>query len=157
MSNENSKPTKQDFISVFSALAEALGNYNDTAADGDRGSDNSGLFFHLWGDGSGRSGQLHFSTEDEQTLLRFDDFEALATWAIDYIGGETPTKPTLTTKQWVEAKQRFDRVRQSYLDLEGVPGVNSTIALRMVFDPIALRYNSGERTHELYDAMRSVK
>lgn len=58
---------------------------------------------------------------------------------------------------WDHAKAHFDEVRQQYLDLEGVPGVNTTLALRLTFDPLAKRYNAGERTQALYDAMLGVQ
>lgn len=63
----------------------------------------------------------------------------------------------MTEQDWVEAKKRFDSVRQQYLDLQGVPGVNTTLALRMFFEPLAKRYNSGERTDDLYDEMCGVE
>jgi len=43
------------------------------------------------------------------------------------------------------------------MDLEGIPGVNISMALRFTFDPLARRYNSGERTPELYEEMISVE
>jgi len=56
---------------------------------------------------------------------------------------------------WKKAKDHFDVVRKQYEDLEGVPGVDTTMALRLSFDPLAVRYNRGERTQELYDEMMS--
>ena len=58
---------------------------------------------------------------------------------------------------WEKAKAHFDEVRQVYQDMEGAPGVNTTIALRAVFDRLARRYNAGERTQELHDEMMSVE
>lgn len=66
---------------------------------------------------------------------------------------ETP----ITADDWKKAKERFDTVRSQYQELEGVPGVNTTFALRAVFDPISKRYDSGERTKALYDEMISVE
>jgi hypothetical protein len=60
-------------------------------------------------------------------------------------------------ERWRDAKAHFDRVRQLYQDLEGTPGVNTSIALRVVFDPMARRYNAGERTMELLEALEGVK
>ena len=54
---------------------------------------------------------------------------------------------------WEKAKKNFDEVRQTYQDLEGLPGINTTLALRGVFDSLAKRYNNEERTQELYDEM----
>ena len=58
---------------------------------------------------------------------------------------------------WNKAKKHFDYIRQQYLDLEGVAMVNTTMALRIGFDPLAKRYNSGERTEELYEKMLAVE
>ena len=58
---------------------------------------------------------------------------------------------------WTKAKAHFDDIRGQYQALEGMPGVNTTIALRMVFDPLAKRYNARERTQELYEEMLSVE
>lgn len=60
-------------------------------------------------------------------------------------------------KDWDAAKRHFDRVRQIYQDMEGIPGVNTTLALRLTFDPLAKRYNAGERTPELYADMMEVE
>lgn len=57
---------------------------------------------------------------------------------------------------WGKAKKHFDEVRKQYLDLEGLSGVNTTFALRITFDPLAKRYNSGERTEDLYKGMMEV-
>lgn len=58
---------------------------------------------------------------------------------------------------WDKAKEHFDTIRKDYQDLEGLPGVNTSLALRIVFDPLAKRYNAGERSQELYDAMMQVE
>ncbi len=58
---------------------------------------------------------------------------------------------------WDKAKNHFDEYRKIYQDMEGTPGVNATFALRFTFDPLARRYNSGERTQELYEAMMDVE
>ena len=63
----------------------------------------------------------------------------------------------LTEQDWAAAKTHFDTVRGLYQDMEGTPGVNTTLALRVTFDPLAHRYNRGERTRELFDEMRSVE
>ena len=59
--------------------------------------------------------------------------------------------------EWNTAKTHFDEIRQQYMDLEGTPGVNTTMALRLTFDPLSKRFNSGERTQELYDEMINVE
>lgn len=58
---------------------------------------------------------------------------------------------------WEKAKKHFDEVREQYQELEGMPGVNTTLALRLVFDKLAIRYNNGERSQELYIELCSVK
>ena len=55
------------------------------------------------------------------------------------------------------AKAHFDDVRKQYEDLEGVAGLNTTFALRVTFDPLAKRFNAGERTEDLFSAMMSVE
>jgi hypothetical protein len=57
---------------------------------------------------------------------------------------------------WEKVKQHFDEIRSMYQEMEGRPGVNTSMALRFTFDPLARRYNSGERTPELYDEMAEV-
>jgi hypothetical protein len=58
---------------------------------------------------------------------------------------------------WDKAKQHFDSVRKLYQELEGTPGINTTLALRLVFDPLAKRFNAGERTQELYEELLGVE
>ena len=55
------------------------------------------------------------------------------------------------------AKAHFDKVRKEYEDLEGVAGVNTTLALRLTFDTLAKRYNCGERTEDLYKGLLAVE
>lgn len=64
---------------------------------------------------------------------------------------------TLSDDDWAEAKKNFDGVRQQYQEMEGMPGVNTTLALRITFDPLAVRYNNGERSEDLYHAMMAVE
>lgn len=61
-----------------------------------------------------------------------------------------------TELDWNEEKSHFDAVRQIYQDLEGLTGANTTAALRIVFDPLAKRYNAGERSAELFEKMMDV-
>lgn len=65
--------------------------------------------------------------------------------------------PTSTELDWEKAKAHFDLRRQNYQNLEGMEGVNTTLALRYLFDPLAVRYNREERTKELHDEMLSVE
>jgi hypothetical protein len=58
---------------------------------------------------------------------------------------------------WEQALIYFGQVRQTYQELAGTPGVNTSFALEHVFGPLAERYDAGERTLELYEAMSSVE
>jgi hypothetical protein len=58
---------------------------------------------------------------------------------------------------WNAAKQHFDDVRERYKALVGVPGVNTSLALAVTFQPLQQRYDSGERTQRLYDEMMAVE
>ncbi len=59
--------------------------------------------------------------------------------------------------KWDVAKENFDKILELYKSMIGQPGVNTTLAIAMTFDPLLKRYNSGERSKELYDAMVSVE
>lgn len=65
--------------------------------------------------------------------------------------------PTAEPPNWETALQHFKGVQHSYRSLENTPGFNTTLALVAVFNPLEQRYNSGERTQELYDAMMEVE
>lgn len=58
---------------------------------------------------------------------------------------------------WRAAKGHYDAVRAEYEALQGLPNVNTTLALRLVFEPLAVRYNNGDRSRDLYSRMMSVK
>jgi hypothetical protein len=58
---------------------------------------------------------------------------------------------------WQKAREHFEVVVKQYQDLEGTPGVNTTLALRLTFDPLRVRFNRGERSRSLYDAMMGVE
>jgi len=59
--------------------------------------------------------------------------------------------------EWTNAYLHFDGVRKTYEALVDVPGVNTKAALEIVFKPLAERYENGERSEELYDAMMNVE
>ncbi len=78
------------------------------------------------------------------------------------IGGDIDGLPSVwfsggVMMDWDKAKQHFDDVRKRYQELEGTPGVNTTLALRLTFDPLSIRYNNGERSQDLYDEMIAVE
>lgn len=54
---------------------------------------------------------------------------------------------------WVQAFAHFCEVKKQYQQLAGMPGVNTSLALEHVFRPLAERFDRGERSQELYDAM----
>ena len=58
---------------------------------------------------------------------------------------------------WGKAKKHFDEVKKEYQDLKNKPHVNPYFALMIVFDPLLERYDSGERTKELFDKMMAVE
>lgn len=63
----------------------------------------------------------------------------------------------MTEEQWQQAKARFDETKRVYEEMEGTPGVNTSLALLAVFAPLERRYEGGERTPDLYDSMMSVE
>lgn len=69
---------------------------------------------------------------------------------------ELALKP-LTTQDWQQVKAQFDQIKKVYEDTQYTPGCNTTLALRVVFGPLEARYNSDERTQELYDEMAAVE
>lgn len=66
----------------------------------------------------------------------------------------TPTV-TLTDEDWTRAKQRLDDIVEQKRRLADLPGVDIYLVM---FTPnrILRRWNRGERTQELYDAMLEV-
>ncbi len=57
---------------------------------------------------------------------------------------------------WDLAKKHFDAVKSEYEALINTPGVNVQFALAFTFQPLADRYDAGERSAELYEAMMAV-
>ena len=64
---------------------------------------------------------------------------------------------TIFDVMWAGAKVHFDQVQAQYEALQSEPGVNTSFALMYVFAPLERRFESGERTQELYDEMMSVE
>lgn len=58
---------------------------------------------------------------------------------------------------WDAAKSHFDSTMQIYKDLVGTLGVATGPALMITFEPLLRRFNSGERTKELYEEMLAVE
>lgn len=62
-----------------------------------------------------------------------------------------------TEQEWAEAKEHFDYVFGFYKDLIGAVRVQVLPAIMIAFEPLARRYNEGERSRELYEAMLEVE
>lgn len=58
---------------------------------------------------------------------------------------------------WNEAKAHFDATYQLYLDARQMPGISVERAIAERFRPLAQRYRAGERSRELYEAMRTIE
>lgn len=63
----------------------------------------------------------------------------------------------ISDEEWIEAKDHFDSHMRIYQDLLGKPGVATGPALMVTFEPLLRRYNSGERSRDLYEAMLGVE
>lgn len=60
-------------------------------------------------------------------------------------------------EEWENAKLYLIEKEKNYLTLSNMPGVNVKFVCRMVIEPLLDRYDNGERTQELYDAMLAVE
>lgn len=58
---------------------------------------------------------------------------------------------------WDAAKSHFDSTMQIYEDLVGISGLVVGLEWMDVFIPLLKRFNSGERTKELYEEMLAVE
>ncbi len=58
---------------------------------------------------------------------------------------------------WDAAKKHFDSVFQQYKCFLGQTGTNTLPALNLTLMPLLRRYENGERTQELYEAMPAVE
>jgi len=58
---------------------------------------------------------------------------------------------------WEKAKEHLDEIIARYQRFVGIPGVNTSLALTLVMYPLLRRFNSGERTQELYNEMLEVE
>jgi hypothetical protein len=58
-----------------------------------------------------------------------------------------------TEQEWAEAKSHIDEIRRLYTSI-GVAGIP---ALRMVIDPLLIRFSSGERTDDLFDDIMELE
>lgn len=70
---------------------------------------------------------------------------------------DNPVEQSLTPDDWHEAAAHFFATMRRYQDLMGAPTVVVGPVLLVTFEPLARRYQSGERTRELYDAMLAVE
>jgi len=58
---------------------------------------------------------------------------------------------------WLAAKERLVEVTNDYLNLVGFPGVNVDFVLLGTLIPLRRRYNSGERSWNLYDSIMGIR
>jgi hypothetical protein len=58
-----------------------------------------------------------------------------------------------TEQEWAEAKSHIDEIRRLYFSI-GVAGIP---ALRMVIDPLLIRFENGERTDDLFDDIMKLE
>lgn len=63
----------------------------------------------------------------------------------------------LENLDWTIPKAHLDQTIETYESFLDTPGVNTQIALEHVLRPLAARYENGERSEELYDAMMNVE
>lgn len=71
---------------------------------------------------------------------------------------QEPAQPATDPQlDWDKAKSHMDKIRGRYEALRNEPGVNTSIALMVVFDPLQRRYVSGERSQSLYEEMMSLE
>ena len=140
--------TEQKALEVLRAIAKKLANDEKSAI----------TLSHDWGFGSATVeiaglGHTHVGIDIGDADDRLGSFvDGLYSLLVEgrglsFVGVEL---------DWPAAKEHFDRAREQYQALEGLPGVNTTFTLRMVFDPLGKRYNAGERTPELHAAMLSL-
>ncbi len=66
-------------------------------------------------------------------------------------------KPNLTLEDWKEAQEHFREVYNAYRELRDTPGANVEATLRVVFEPLLLRFFNDERTQDLFEDMMAVK
>ncbi len=62
-----------------------------------------------------------------------------------------------TYEQWDDAKERLEQKDRQYKELSRMPGVNVTFVRQMVIAPLRARYDAGERTVDLYEAMQALE
>ena len=66
-------------------------------------------------------------------------------------------KDIITDSRWQAAKEHLDETVAVYESLLLRPGSNVSFALNYVFAPLLKRYESGERSQDLYDEMAGVE
>jgi hypothetical protein len=64
---------------------------------------------------------------------------------------------TITKEQWDTVRQNFEWVLNQYKSMLGTPGVMVGPALMLTFEPLLSRYENGERSRELFEAMQNVE
>ena len=63
----------------------------------------------------------------------------------------------MNDEEWKSAKEYLDERKKNYLELSHLPGINVSFVCNMVIAPLRARFNAGERSQDLYDAMLAVE
>lgn len=58
---------------------------------------------------------------------------------------------------WGRAENYLGQIETAYKELIGVEGVNPNYALVFVIRPLRLRFDNGERTQDLHDAIMELE
>ena len=69
-------------------------------------------------------------------------------------GRERRIMNQIEKENWDKAREHFYTVKESYKEL---PAINGGLALRFTFEPLELRFEGGERTQSLFEAMMAVE
>ena len=68
------------------------------------------------------------------------------------------TEETITTAQWVQAREHLRILKSEYTVLQQMmKNIDTSWVIGMVIDPLAKRYDDGERTPELHKKMMEVE
>jgi len=59
----------------------------------------------------------------------------------------------MKTYDWEEAKKYLDKVRQIYTEI----GACGLLGLQITINPLLIRYEKGERTHDLYTSIMELE
>lgn len=63
----------------------------------------------------------------------------------------------ISDDDWLKAHDHLNLVIQRYEEIGRMPGANTTFAVNMVFLPLKIRFEEGERTYRLYEDMMEAE